>query len=25
VKEFQRSKKIAVDGIVGPVTWGKLF
>lgn len=24
VKKFQRSKNIAVDGIVGPVTWGKL-
>ena len=25
VKDFQRSQRIAVDGIVGPVTWGRLF
>lgn len=24
VEEFQRQSKITVDGIVGPVTWGKL-
>jgi N-acetylmuramoyl-L-alanine amidase len=24
VKKFQREKKITVDGIVGPQTWGKL-
>ena len=24
VKKFQRSQKLAVDGIVGPVTWSKL-
>jgi peptidoglycan hydrolase-like protein with peptidoglycan-binding domain len=25
VKSFQTSKKISVDGIVGPVTWDYLF
>lgn len=25
VKQFQKNKKITVDGIVGKVTWGKLF
>ena len=25
VKSFQSSQGITVDGIVGPVTWGKLF
>lgn len=25
VKSFQSSQGIAVDGVVGPVTWGKLF
>lgn len=25
VQEFQRSRKLVVDGIVGPVTWSKIF